>query len=278
MAIIEALREDYGRTARQAEFTLPLGRHIEVNGLRLAVVLTAYAPPEALAKRGKLLTSDLSLVRLIDADLGAEIGAVALHRYLKNKPLTLEYVINLTGQLNSLLSKSGIVAGSLMMAHALLGMGYRAETSPLSYGMYPLDRSKYFLYFTSTIRYAYGDLISIDVSGFSVHVSRRGKDLVNWAELQVTARGVVDDAVKGLRDIVTEALRPWRTRAKVTTDARRYSGSSRGNTIKFRATVISPCKCLPLVDYLGRYVPEVARRVKEYVSAEAERQAWVNPA
>lgn len=168
-----------------------------------------------------------------------------------------------------------VIAGSLLMAHNMLRLGYVADEGlalGLSTRVMPsvLHSSiSHYVDFRSIYSYSYRGV---------AHVSTYGDIYYNyvWPEGQggpVEEKDgvlyVVAPVEEGeLRRVALEALEPWRP---ATATVKRLASGCCPPTTRYAVEVRSASPEFNVASFLGAYIPEVARRVKELVDEKVEQ-------
>lgn len=278
MALRKALREAARMGAADVALLVPAGR-LNIGGHEASLTLEADASPQALAERGWLSVNDVRIVHIIDPEFGAEAGRVWLRYHNKDSPASAKYISGLAKELEQLLPASDSVAGSLSLVRNMLRLGYRLGPRSPFFSPPAFRNSKYLHSFSGVYTYTYRELLTIDAGFFFIYPGSHGEEYLDQAEIRIySSRRGATISGDDLLAVAARALGSLRSKAEVRKGVRRSYDPSSGEVAEIVEVRIDAfLSDFKVGDYLAKYIPGVARKVKEYVDSKVG-QAQAEPA
>lgn len=207
-------------------------------------------------------------LHLVDPKSRATLGVVRLQEPICYWCRPSQDVERALAEVESYLPGDREVIASLRLAHRMVRMGFTAARAP-GRGEGADDERAIWVgdpevtlvgAFLGVYSYAYRGLLAIDVANFRHYYDYQHRvDLVRSATIYVRMSESSSDAARATYEAALEALGPWRSFIQLTA---RPSGQG-GVALELGGDL----RRLRTADYLTKFVPRLARRLKEYVDS-----------
>lgn len=251
-----------------ATLEVPLSYTIKLKETAFSIRLELDARKLKPLVRGELWDRNLKALHLVDPKLHATVGKVELSVLLDGRPtlMSSKGVRWLIRKLKPLLSSDEVVIGSLGLAHGMLELGYKADSDSFSralefrwgYGPRPLITFS----FAGAYRFTYRNAVTIDARDFISYVDPNNNAVALKEATLYVYTTCCGDAADELSNAALEALKPWSSLVRA-----KASNIGNGFKLSLEAASTGGKAGFSVSGYLINYIPEVARRVKEYVDS-----------
>lgn len=272
MNLAEALsRIDKRVVVERATLEVPSG-WVRVGSTQLLATTTMSLDVWSDSRYGRVLYGKNGVVHLIDPRGSAEVGAVNLYPL----PLATGDTPDVVAELEEKVDGNDVVSGYITMAYRMGRLGFRADWS--SYDKVDLRTPYgYVDSFVAPHSFKYGDRARICVCHLDYRLVR-GQDGRRVGALRSAAiyayTPCCDGTGSDLYSIAVDALRPWGQAVEVKARPDGQGASALGTmTFGFGFMLYLEARtrgnaAFTVGDFLGNYVPEVARKIKDYVDAK----------